>query len=177
MDKLDCCIQGQGHSKISKCQWMFYPDNIFWIAEPSTTKLDMVRHHEPDCLPKWLLCCLEGQWFAILKGKVTVMNNLMKIWLSDILSELLILLKLNLVWWHIIIRWIVLWKDCGQCLGHRKKFRISVNVHLNDISSVAEPSVAKLDVVMQHHGPKYHARGLVCCLEVLLNCWSLCNQI
>ena len=47
---------------------------------------------------------------------------------------------------------------------------ISVNVHLNDISSVAEPSVAKLDVVMQHHGPKYHARGLVCCLEVLLNC-------
>ena len=23
MEKLDCCVQGQGHSKISKCQWMF----------------------------------------------------------------------------------------------------------------------------------------------------------
>ena len=29
----------------------------------------------------------------------------------NILSELLILLQLNLVWWYITIRWIVLWKD------------------------------------------------------------------
>ena len=47
-----------------------------------------------------------------------------------------------------------------------KRFRIPVNVHLNDISSAAEPSVTKLGTVMQHHGPKYHARRLVCCLQV-----------
>ena len=42
-----------------------------------------------------------------------------------------------------------------------------MNVHLNDISSAAEPSVTKLGMMMiQHHGPKSHARGLVSCLQV-----------
>ena len=46
------------------------------------------------------------------------------------------------------------------------KVKIPVNVHLNDISSAAEPSVTKLGTVIQHHGPKYHARRLVCRLQV-----------
>ena len=38
------------------------PDDIFWIAEPFTAKLGMVMHHyEPDCLPKRLVCYLQGQ--------------------------------------------------------------------------------------------------------------------
>ena len=38
------------------------PDGIFWISKPLTTKFGMVmHHHEPDCLPKWLVCCLQGQ--------------------------------------------------------------------------------------------------------------------
>ena len=37
--------------------------------------------------------------------------TIIKIWHSNISSGLLILLQLNMVWWHIIIRWIVLWKD------------------------------------------------------------------
>ena len=38
------------------------PDNIFRMAEPFTTKLDMVMHHyEPDRLPKRLVCLLQGQ--------------------------------------------------------------------------------------------------------------------
>ena len=41
-----------------------------------------------------------------------------------------------------------------------------MNVHLTDISSAAEPSVTKLGMVMQHHGPKYHARRLVSFLQV-----------
>ena len=65
------------------------------------------------------------------------------------------------------------------------------------LSSAAEPSVTKLGMVMQHHGPKYNARRLVFCLQVrghsegcfnhfnqiwllllyLLNCQSVCNQI
>ena len=39
----------------------------------------------------------------------------------------------------------------------QERFRIPVNVHLNDISSTAEPSVAKLGMVMHHHGRKCHA--------------------
>ena len=44
--------------------------------------------------------------------------------------------------------------------------RIPVNVLLNNISSAAEPSVSKLGMVMQHHGPKCYARRLVRCLQV-----------
>ena len=66
------------------------PDNIFWIAEPFTTKLGMVIHHyEQNCLSK--------NWFAVFKVKVTVMDNIIKIWLFNTLSELLILLQLNLL--------------------------------------------------------------------------------
>ena len=44
--------------------------------------------------------------------------------------------------------------DCSGVVKvtEKEKFRILVNVHLNDISSAAEPSVTKLGVVMQHHG-------------------------
>ena len=102
--------------------------------------------------------------------KVTVKNNIIKICLSNILSELLVLLQLKLVRLHIIIRWIVLWKDWIALLWSwsrsRKRLRIPVTVHLNVISSVAEPSVTKLAIVVQHHGPKCHARRLVCCLQV-----------
>ena len=47
-----------------------------------------------------------------------------------------------------------------------ERFRIPVNVHLDDISSAAEPSVTKLLMGMLHHGPKYHAKRLICCLQV-----------
>ena len=140
----------------------------------------------------------QKDWFAVLKIKVTVKDNIIKIWLFNMLSELLILLQVNLVWWYIIIRWIVLWKDWIAVLWSRsrsqKKFRIPVNVRLHYISSAAEPSVTKLGMVMEHHEPKCPARRLVCCLQVqghsessfdqiwlflpyLPNCWSFCNQI
>ena len=107
----------------------------------------MVMHHyEPDCLSKRLVCCLQGQ------------------------GQLLILLQANLVWWHIIIRWIVSWKYGIALLWSRsksqKRFRIPVNVQLDNISSAAEPSVTKLGMIMQQHGPKCPARRLVCCLQV-----------
>ena len=112
----------------------------------------------------------QKDWFAVIKVKVTVKNNIIKTWLFNILSELLILLQVNLVWWHIIIRWIVLWKYWTALVWFRsrsqKRFRIPVNIHLNDFSSAAGPSVTKLGMVMQHHGPKYQARILVSCLQV-----------
>ena len=141
---------------------------------------------------------LQKDWFAVFKIKVTVKDDIIKIWLFHMLSELLIPLQLNLVWLYIIIRWIDLWTDGIALLWSRsrsqKRFRIPVTVHLDDISSAAEPSITKLGMVMQHHEPKCHARRLVCCLQVkghsegsfaqiwlflpyLLNCWSFGNQI
>ena len=124
--------------------------------------------------------------------------NKFKICLFNIFSELMIILQLNLVWWHIIISWIVLWKDWTALLWSRsrsqKRFKIPVNGHLDDIFSTAQPFVTKLGMVMQHHGPERQARGLVCCLQAqslsessfnkmwlflpyLLNCWSFCNRV
>ena len=112
----------------------------------------------------------QKDWFAVFKVKVTVKENVIKICLFNVSSELLVFLQLNLVWWYIIIRWIVLWKDWIALLWSRsrsqKRFRIPVNVHLDNISSAAERPVTKLGMVMQHHGPKCHARRLVCCLLV-----------
>ena len=137
-------------------------------------------------------------WFAVFKVKVTVKAHIIKIWLSNISSELLILLQLDLVWWHLIISWIVLWKDWIALLWSKsrsqKMFKISVNIHLDNISSTAQSYVTKLGMVMHHHGPECHARRLVCCLQVqghsggsynqvwlflpyLLYCWSFCNYI
>ena len=46
-----------------------------------------------------------------------------------------------------------------------KGFNIPVNVHVDDMPLASEPSVTKLGMVMQHHGPKCPARRLVCCLQ------------
>ena len=124
-------------------------DGIFWIAEPFTTKLGMVMHHyEPDCLSNRLV--------AVFKVKVTVTNIIIKLCLFNILSELLILLQLNLFWWHIVIWWIALWKGWIALLWSRsrsqKGCRIPVNVHVDDISSTAEPFVTKVGIVVHHRG-------------------------
>ena len=190
VEKFDCCVQDQGHSKLSKCQWMFV--QIF----SETLNLSLPN------LEWWCIIMnqivFQKDWFVVFKVKVTIMDNIIKICLFNILSELLILLQLNLVWWLIIVSLIVLWKDWIALLWSRsvsqKSFRIPVNVHLDDISSAAEPSETKLGVVMQHHWLKCHARRLICCLQVqghseglfdqiwlflpyLLNCWSFGNPV
>ena len=140
----------------------------------------------------------QKDWFAAFKVKVTVMDHIIKVWLSNTFSELLIFLQLNLVWWHIIVGWIVLWKDCIALLWSwsrtQEGFKIPMKVFLDNISSTAEPFVTKLGMVIHHHRPECLVRRLVCCLQgqghsegsynriglflpYLLNCWSFCNQI
>ena len=169
------------------------PDDIFLNHWTFLLVLNLIWW----CIIMSQIVC-QKDWFTVLNAKITVKDYIMKVWLFNILSELLILLQLNLIWWHIIIRWIVLWKDWIALLWSRsrsqKKFRILVNVHLDNISSAAEPSVTKLGVMKQHHGPKCPGKRLVCCLQVqghsegsfnqiwlfvpyLLICWSFCNHI
>ena len=62
MEKLDCCVQGQGHNRNVKMSMNVGADYMFWIAEPFTTKFGMEMHHyEPDCLSERLVCCLQLQ--------------------------------------------------------------------------------------------------------------------
>ena len=58
--------------------------------------------------------------------------------------------------------------DCSVVVKVKvtERFRIPVNVHLDDTSSAAELSVTEVGMVIQYHGPKCHARKLVCCLQV-----------
>ena len=91
MEKLDCFVQGQGHSKISKCEWMF-------VQVISSENLNLL-------LPNLARCCIImspivylKDWFAVFKVKVTVKNIIIKVLLFDILSELLTFFQLNLVW-------------------------------------------------------------------------------
>ena len=79
MEKLDCFVQGQGHSKISKCQWMF--------VEMIFSELLCVL------LPNLVWWCIimsqivfQKDWFAVFKVKVTVKDNIVKIWVFIILS-------------------------------------------------------------------------------------------
>ena len=56
--------------------------------------------------------------------------------------------------------------DCSVVVKVKGKVKNSSECSSEDISSAAELSVTKLGIVMQHHGPKCHARRLVCCLKV-----------
>ena len=76
--------------------------------------------------------------------------------------------KLGLIAHHhkldwLVKNWIALWWSRSRS---QKRFKTPVNVHLEDISSTAKPSVTKPAIVMHHHGPECCARRLVCCLQV-----------
>ena len=70
---------------------------------------------------------------------------------------------------HIIISWIVLWKDWIALLWSssrsQERFGTPMNAHLDDASLTAEPFVTKLGMVMRHHRPSCHTRRLVCYLQ------------
>ena len=79
MEKLDCCAQGEGHSKILKYDWMFVqiifsellnlllPNLIWWYIIMSQIVFQKVL-------------------FAVFRVNITVKNNIIKMWLFHILS-------------------------------------------------------------------------------------------
>ena len=90
VQKLDYCIQGQGHSDGSKCQWLFVqmissePQNII-------TKLGMVmQHHESECHAEKIAHCLQCQ------GHTEGLYN-QNIIISSVSSKPLVHLQTNLV--------------------------------------------------------------------------------
>ena len=70
VEKWDFCIQGQGHSKGSKCQWMF----VRMIFSKSQIILlpNLVWYHEPEACGNYVVV-------AIFKVKVTARAFMIKI--------------------------------------------------------------------------------------------------
>ena len=143
--KFDGCVQDQGHSRTSKCQWMFV---LRYLLNCRTFYYKTLHGHAFS----WarvsfkivlLFSMSRSQWRIIWSNTI------------DISSELLILLlQLNLVWWHIITSWIALQKDWIALLWSRSRLRIWLNVYVDEhISSIVEPVVTRLGMVIHHHGP------------------------
>ena len=86
----------------SKCDSFYF---FFCTADPFATKLSLIVHyHEPGCLMRKLDFCVQGQGHSKI-SKCSWM------FFQMIPSELLNLLRPNLVWWCIIISQIVFQKD------------------------------------------------------------------
>ena len=113
--KLDYCIQGQGHSEVSKCQCLSRSYLLNHLAFCPQTNIVM-QYHKLECHAKRLICYFQGQGHS--KGSYD--QNMT---VSTISAELLILLLSNLVCWYIIISQNVLWRNfncCVQGQGHSK---------------------------------------------------------
>ena len=138
----------------------------------------------------------QKDWFSVFKVKVTVNNNVIKIWLFNILSELLILLQLHLVWWYIIIGWIVLWRldfsvvvkvkvtemvqnsrDCSSGQFLCSCWTFCNQTWYGDATSLARVSCKKIGLLSSSSGSKGSFDQIWLFLPHLLNCWSSCNQI
>ena len=111
-----------------------------------------MQHHEPECHAEKLVHCLQCQGDS--KG---LYNQNMTI--STLTSKLPVCLQPKLVWFCSIISQSVLWKNWITALGSssQQRFKMSVNVFLNDIFWTSEHFVTKLGMVMQHHEPECHA--------------------
>ena len=70
-------------------------------------------------------------------------------------SELLILLQLGSMAHRTKLDCLVNRLECSVVVKNKvtKRFKVPVNIHLDDISSTAEPFVTKLGMVMHHPEP------------------------
>ena len=112
---------------VSECPWMFVRTTS---SEPNFGMV--IHHHEPECQVKRLLCCHQGQGHS--EGSYFNRNMtfcyLLNYW--TFCSQ-------TLVWWHMIMSWLVSWKDCIAVLCSKsrsqQRLKISLNVHLDHIFS------------------------------------------
>ena len=84
VEKLDYCIYGQGHSEGSICQWM-----TVWYLLISRIFCYQTWYGDAAW---WAIMSFRGKkkLFAIFKVKVTARAHITEMWLSAIISELLI---------------------------------------------------------------------------------------
>jgi len=156
---LYCCVHGHCDSKGLDCQWLFiWMLIILWTAQPFVTKHGMVMHYH-DTRQNFM----GKDWVAIFVVKVTMRTHVAKIWLSAMSSELLILLQPNLLWWYsVIIMCLAVFAKRLHCCVEgecEKRFKIVINVCLDNIFWTAETFITKFGMVISHyHRPECHAK-------------------
>ena len=190
MEKLDICIQGQGHSKGSVCQWMFVqiifsepqnillPNLVWWCSIMSQSVM----------WGKKIVFYLQGQGHI----KCSYDQNMT---LSTVSSEPLIPLQPNLVWWYGIISQSVFWEKKWLITAFKVKVTVegqNVSVCTDDFFKMAH-IVTKLGIVLHHHELEYMQKDLFAVFKLkvttrahitklwqilvyLQNCWSFCCQ-
>ena len=132
------------------------------MAEPFTTRLGMMMHyHESDYPPKRLICCLQAQHHSVMdhiyKQNVTFSYIFRT---ADPFAT-----KLDSMAHHHKLDCLVERLICfGQESKTQERLKIPVNVHLDYISSIDDPSVTQLAWLCIIMG-QCHARRLVCCLQ------------
>ena len=115
--KLDCCVQGQGHSEGSKFQWMF-------VQMMSSEPFNLL-------LPNLINWGIIMSWFAVFKVKVTVKVYIIKIWLccfswtTDSFAA-----TLSLMVYHHKLECLVKRLDCWSRSRSQQRFRVSVFVQM-----------------------------------------------
>ena len=152
MEKLECCVQGQGHHKISKCHWMF-------VQMISSESLNLLL---PSLVLWWIII---KDWSGVFRVKVTVKDhnyNKYKTFWYIFLTDDLFSTKLDLMAHHHKLEKM----DRSVLVKVTEKVQNSSQCSSGWYFSTAEPSVMKLGMVVHHHGPECHVRRLVCCLQV-----------
>ena len=161
------------------------PDDTFWMDEPFTTKLGMVM---PDCLPKRLLCCLQGQGQDHSEGSYNQNVTFWYIsWTADPfatkfglmahrhkLDRLVKRLNCSVVVKVKVTRKVQNSSGClsGWYLWNFWNFRNQI--WYGDVSSWTreEDWFAVFRVTVRSHKIKYD-----CFYHIYWTCWSFCNQI
>ena len=151
VEKVDYCLQGQGHSEGSKCRCL---SRYYFLNRK--TFCYQTRYCDPS------------DSLAIFKVKVKTRARMIKIWQF--------LLYLLYCWSFCYKTWFngtlslarVSYEEIGLlCSGSRSRqnCKMSMTVYLDAVFWNAEPYTTKLGTVMQHHEPNCLQKILVCCLQ------------
>ena len=153
------------------------PLNISWTAQPFSF------FYIPNLI-WWCVimrqCVMRKNWFTIFNLKVTVRAYIIKISLFLLLNHLNCWSVCKQTWYNRTASYA--WVSCGKIgLLHsgsssQQKFKIVVNVCLDDILWTTEHFVTKPGMVMQRHKPECHAQKLVHCLQCQGHSEGLYNQ-
>ena len=135
MKKLDCCVQGQGHSEGSKCLWIFCPVSL-WFMSRVTKRVSG---------EKIVLLCSSQ-----VTAKVQNVNEFLPRWYF--LNCWTFCYQTWLMWWGIIMGRSVMWKDWFTIF----KVKVTVSTHtikfdcFYHINLIADPFATKFNGMVHH---------------------------
>ena len=176
VEKWNYCVQGQGHSKGSKCQWMFVEMMFSESQNISLPYFAMLKQHrEPESRAEIISIFIFATFIMSRSQRGLVWSKYDSFYY--ILCELLIPWQLNWVWWYIIRSQSVLWKQ--WITAFRVKVTANcqnVNVCPNGVFYTTKHFVSNFGIVMHHYESECHAKRFICYFQGQGHCKSSYNQ-